>query len=434
MTTETLFLAHRLPFPPNKGDKIRSFALLKHLATLGPVNLGCFVDDSEDLKYLDEVRALAGGECLFTRLGATTKWSRATLAILMGQPITTAYFGSRSLESWVGQMLRRKTLERIVVFGSAMAPYLLNKKPECDRVLFDMVDVDSDKWRQYAAASRGPLRWIYAREAHALEHLEREAVRQFGKTLLVSHFEAETFRALAPERASKIEALNNGVDLANFSPDGNLDNPFSPGERAIVMTGRMDYRPNYAGAIWFIKKVAPFVFERLPDAHLYFVGSNPPSALRHLTSPRITVTGSVEDVRPYIQHAAAVIAPLQMARGVQNKVLEAMAMKKPVVATHEATRALGVMNGRHLWIENEPVHFADAVVRACQPAANLSVIENARQYVEEHHDWSGIFHVLDGYLAELQSSTPSDANAQRTICDKDSRALARSHEGSRLRA
>lgn len=403
MSSGSLFLCHRIPFPPNKGDKIRSYALLKHLAGLGPVHVGCFVDEKEDFKYLDEVRALAGGDCLFIPLGAMAKWSRSALALAMGQPITTAYFGSSRLGRWVADILAAKQIENIVVFGSAMAPYLMGRSPESGRVLFDMVDVDSDKWRQYATASRGLARWIYAREAQALERLEREAVRRFGKTLLVSHFEAETFRAIAPLDASHIESLNNGVDLDRFSPRNSLPNPFPVGEQAIVMTGRMDYRPNFGGAIWFAKQVAPFIFDRLPTAHLYFVGSNPPSSLLRLAGARITVTGDVDDVRPYIQHAAAIVAPLQLARGVQNKVLEAMAMEKAVVATHEATRALDVTNGQHLWIENDPIHFADAVVRAVQSPAHGSVMRNARKYVEDHHNWTAIFRELDIHLAELSA-------------------------------
>jgi len=361
MSSESLFLCHRLPFPPNKGDKIRSFALLKHLAKQGPVSVGCFIDDPLDMRYIDDVRALAGGDCRFVALGPVAKWTGAALALANGQPITTSYFGSKALMRWVSDISANKPIDNWIVFGSAMAPYLMRQACNGSRVLFDMVDVDSDKWRQYAAASSGILKWIYTREANSLEALERKAAAHFGKTLLVSPFEARAFQSLAPESRDKITSLANGVDLEFFT-SGRFSNPFRDDERAIVMTGRMDYRPNYEGAIWFSEKVAPSIFAQLPAAKVYFVGSNPPSSLRRVVGPRVSVTGSVDDVRPYLQYAAAVVAPLQMARGVQNKVLEAMAMAKPVVATREATRALDVQNGTHLWIENEPRRFAAAVV------------------------------------------------------------------------
>jgi sugar transferase (PEP-CTERM/EpsH1 system associated) len=427
MNVETLFLCHRLPFPPNKGDKIRSHAILTHLSSLGPVHVGCFIDDRNDLKYQADVRAMARGECHFVPLGAPAKWLRATSALALGRPITTSYFRSPALQQWVGRLLSTRKIENVVVFGSAMAPYLIGDERERGRVLFDMVDVDSDKWRQYAAASSGPLRWIYAREARALERLERRAASAFGKNLLVSEFEAETFRKIAPESANKIEALGNGVDLSRFSPDDGLPSPFSAGEQAIVMTGRMDYRPNYSGAIWFTKTVAPFLFDRLPGAHVYFVGSGPPGSLRRLANTRVTITGNVTDVRPYLQHASAVIAPLLLARGVQNKVLEAMAMKKAVVATYEAARSLDVIAGRHLWIENDPKRFADAIVAAVQAAGAEAVSKNARQYIEERHSWDNIFRQLDNRLTQLRSphSTMSDLAA----CDDvRARSMSRPRE------
>jgi len=402
MSSASLFLCHRLPFQPNKGDKIRSFALLKHLAKQGPVSVGCFVDDPMDMRYVDDVRTLAGGECRFIELGRAAKWSRAALALTSGQPITTSYFGSKALMQWVMQIAKSKPIDNWVVFGSAMAPYLMRRPCDGSRVLFDMVDVDSDKWQQYAAASSGIRKWVYAREASSLEDLERKAAAHFGLTLLVSPFEARAFQSLAPESTDKVASLANGVDLEFFAP-GRFSNPFRDNELPIVMTGRMDYRPNYEGAIWFAEKIAPLIFDRLPAARVYFVGSNPPPSLRRVTGPRFTVTGTVDDVRPYLQHAAGVVAPLQMARGVQNKVLEAMAMAKPVVATREATRALDVQNGTHLWIENEPRRFAAAVVNAVEGQARAAVMHNARTFVEQHHSWERILSDFDQHLEQLRS-------------------------------
>jgi sugar transferase (PEP-CTERM/EpsH1 system associated) len=408
MTRSCLFLCHRLPYPPNKGDKIRSYALLRYLAKRGPVHLACFVDDRDDLQYLDKVRELAGGNCYFEPLGPIKKARRSLIALGTGRAITTACFGSGRLQRWVDQTLRNSAINDVIVFGSAMAPYLLHGPFAPDRVLFDMVDIDSDKWRQYAVGARGVRKWLYAREARLLEVLECEAATSFGYTLLVSKFEADTFKRLAPKTASKIGGLTNGVDLERFS-SGNFRDPFGRDEIPIVMTGRMDYRPNYQGALWFASEVLPHILKSAPNARTYFVGSGPPPALRAIAGPAITVTGAVADVRPYLQFARAVIAPLRIARGVQNKVLEAMAMKKPVVATREATRSLAVEAGRHLWIENDPMRFAQAVLEALQGDNREIVARSARKYVEDNHNWTILLKGIDVQLRALQSGRSQSA-------------------------
>jgi sugar transferase (PEP-CTERM/EpsH1 system associated) len=400
MPRNILFLSHRLPYPPNKGDKIRSNAILRHLVSRGTVHLGCFVDDPSDLEHLDTVRALAGGHCHFEFIGPAAKLVRGASALVTGEAVTVASFTSTRLQKYLTGLFERISFDDVVVFGSAVAPYLFKAKFQPQRVLFDMVDVDSDKWLQYSGASVGFFRWLYRREAVLLEKTERMAARLFGRTLLVSEFEAETFRKIAPDSASHIGSLTNGVDLAYFAR-GNFDNPFSEGECPIVMTGHMDYRPNYEGALWFAQDVLPLVQKSIPNAHAYFVGASPPAALRTAAGPSVTVTGRVPDVRPYLQFANTVIAPLRIARGVQNKVLEAMAMGKPVVATREATRALGVRSDTHLWIANDPQHFADAVVSTLKSDERVKIAQAGRDYVIHEHSWPAVLANLDDELERI---------------------------------
>ena len=262
---------------------------------------------------------------------------------------------------------------------------------------------------------RASFKWLYRREAVTLEDTERSAARLFGKTLLVSEFEAETFRKIAPESANRIGSLTNGVDLAYFAP-GKFDNPFSETECPIVMTGHMDYRPNYEGALWFAKEILPLVQKSAPNARAYFVGASPSPALRAASGPGIVVTGRVPDVRPYLQFAGAVMAPLRIARGVQNKVLEAMAMAKPVVATREATRALGVRSGIHLWVANDPQHFADAVLSALKGMTGKRSPSAGRDYVVQNHSWQAV-------LAKLDTELESVRQAQGRLISREQSSL-----------
>ena len=411
MTRSSLFLCHRLPYPPNKGDKIRSYALLRHLARRGPVHLACFVDDADDLQYLDKVRELAGGDCYFETTGHERKgvaqpdgaghrqaahhglfWQRPSAGLGQSKPARSA-----PIRRCRGFRIRHGAL-------SAAAP------TSPDRV---SVRHGRYRFRQMAAicgrGRGGAVKWLYGREAAKLQALECEAARAFGRTLLVSRFRSRYLPATSRRPAPrKITGLTNGVDLDNFSP-GNFENPFGPDELPIVMTGRMDYRPNYEGALWFAREVLPHSLEIIPNARVYFVGSGPPAQLRDIAGPGVVVTGAVADVRPYLQFASAIIAPLHIARGIQNKVLEAMAMAKPVVATHDATRSLGVEAGYHLWVENEPRRFANAVVEALQGPDREAIARNGRNYVEGHHNWAALLEDFDRHLELLHRAVAAAA-------------------------
>lgn len=388
-----LFLCHRIPFPPDKGEKIRAFHILKHLAARHTVHLAAFVDDPADLGHTDALRRYVNGRMLLVPLSRTVARARMALALVGGTPLTTSYFASAKLDRWIGEVLN--TVDRVVLFSSAMAPFFLDRRDfDPGKVVLDMVDVDSDKWRQYAGTARVPMKWIYAREARTLLDLERRAAAAFGATLLVSPFEAQTFGELAPEARGRIHSVANGVDL---TPAPASANPYATDEIPLVMVGTMDYWPNVEGAIWFAEEVLPRIRTLLPRAHFYIVGAKPAPALQ---KPRdgVTVTGRVEDVRPYVAHGAAVVAPLRLARGVQNKVLEGLAHQKPVVATGAATRGLAVVPGRDLWVADHPLAFAEAVVAAATGADRTRIAANGRALVEREYDWDVTLGALDRIL------------------------------------
>jgi sugar transferase (PEP-CTERM/EpsH1 system associated) len=307
------------------------------------------------------------------------------------------------MQAWVDHILKTEQIDCAVVFSSSMAPYLLAGKylaPE--RVLFDMVDLDSDKWQQYSGMKGALTSWIYRREAKKLLELERVAASKFALTYLASDHEVQSFAQLAPESSDRIRAFCNGVNLEYFSPGAYAD-PFPPKVTPIVMTGRMDYWPNVEGAMWFAREVLPLVKRLIPDARFYVVGAQPTQALRNIAAPDVVVTGEVPDVRPYVAGATVVVAPLRIARGVQNKVLEALAMGVPTVATEEASRALAVLSGRDILVANDAQEFANAVARAAGAAGREAIAANGRSYVERHHDWNRLLTTFDAALQDLGS-------------------------------
>jgi polysaccharide biosynthesis protein PslH len=388
-----LFLCHRIPYPPDKGEKIRAFHILKHLAERHTVHLAAFVDDPADIAHAKALRRHVKGEMLLLPLSRTIARARMALALVTGAPLTTSYFASAALDRWIGSTLPR--VDRAVVFSSAMAPFLLKRRDfDPMNVVLDMVDVDSDKWRQYAETARGLKKWVYAREAATLFALERRAAAAFGATLLVSPFEARTFADLVPELRGRIHSVANGVDL---SPTGPLADPYPADEIPLTMVGTMDYWPNVEGAIWFAEEVLPRVRQTLPKARFYIVGAKPAVALR-TARDGVIVTGKVADVRPYVAHAAAVVAPLRLARGVQNKVLEGLALQRPVVATGAASRGLAVVPGRDLWVADHPEAFGDAVIAAATGPDRLRIAANGRALVEREYDWSATLKPLDRLL------------------------------------
>jgi sugar transferase (PEP-CTERM/EpsH1 system associated) len=359
-----LFLAHRIPYPPTKGDKVRSYHLLQHLASRYRVHLGAFVDDETDLAHAAAVRSLCD-DCHLVALSPLVAKVRSLTALIWGEPLTLSFYRSSSMQQWVNRVLRSTQIQKVLVFSSAMAQYVMSVK-EIHRVA-DLVDVDSDKWRQYAGSFRWPLSAVYRRESEALLRYEREIARQFDATIFVSAAEARLFCKLAPEAAHKVSHLNNGVDTEYFSPDRSYANPYPLDERVVVFTGAMDYRPNIDAVVWFAYSVLPRILQARSNICFYIVGARPAPAVRNLANlPGVRVTGTVPDVRPYVAHARLAVAPLRMARGVQNKVLEAMAMAKPVLASPHAAEGIETQPGVGLLVAVDEVEFVTQALRLMQ--------------------------------------------------------------------
>lgn len=396
-----LFLAHRLPFPPNKGDKVRSYNLLRFLAARHRVFLGTFVDEPDDEQHVSAVRELCA-EVYAPRLYPKRARIGSLQGLLRGEPLTLSYYRDVSMAHWVQRVLAQEQMDAALVFSSSMAQYATSFPGP---VLMDFVDVDSAKWTGYAATHRWPLSWIYGREGRTLLAYEREIAASASHSFFASEKEAALFRGLAPESASRVGALGMGVDAEYFSVDPSRACPYPPGEIPIVFTGAMDYWPNIDAVCWFVREMLPKLRQRWPSLRFHIVGRSPTPAVRALESDVVAVSGTVPDVRPYLQHAAVVVVPLRLARGVQSKVLEAMAMARPVVASATCVESIDAKPGEHLESAADAADYVqaiDALLR--EPARAVAIGKAGRVRVLGAYSWEAQLRSLDLHLAQASVS------------------------------
>lgn len=390
---DLLFLSHRIPYPPDKGEKIRAWNFLRHLARRYRVHLACFVDDPADLEHLPALEEICATLC-WRRLFPGWARLRSLRGVAAGAPLTRGYFRDRGLQQDIDRIVARHRPSRYFVYSSAMAPYIERHPPA--RCVIDMVDVDSEKWRHYAETATPLSRLVYRREARTLLALERRSAGLADRVLFVSRAEADLFRRLAPEAAARVRHVSNGVDTDYFDPSLQYADPFA-GEPALVFVGAMNYRPNIEAAAWFAREVMPILRRAGGAPSFWIVGSRPSAAVRRLAAGDVRVTGRVEDVRPYLAHAAAVVAPLRIARGVQNKVLEAMAMAAPVVLTPPAREGIEVRDGEELLEAAGAPAFAAAVERILA-GGGRDMGRRARARVRRDFGWASSLAALDAQL------------------------------------
>jgi sugar transferase (PEP-CTERM/EpsH1 system associated) len=391
-----LYLCHRIPYPPDKGDKIRSYHQIQDLARRHSVYVACLIDDSDDWQYVDPLRAMCRKVEVVWRKGFQ-EWWRIGKAFLGGQPLSLGAFYVPALQEKVNVLLEQGAIDRIVIFSSPMAEYV--KHVSSIPKIIDFVDMDSEKWRAYAEMKPFPLSWLYKTEADRLGKYELKMAVTCQESLVISQEETLVLR----ERSNHMivpKVLSNGVDFEYFSP--------SPERRKtkpiIVFTAAMDYFPNVDGALFFCNEILPRIHQVIPQVQFFIVGRNPQPSLRKIAErmPQVQVTGTVPDVRPYLSEAIVAVAPLRIARGVQNKILEAMAMELPVVGTTPAFQGLAVADKYGMYVADDPGEFADAVVKLLgNPERARACGASARQFVTSHYDWSDILKEFEQILEEV---------------------------------
>jgi polysaccharide biosynthesis protein PslH len=412
-----LFLAHRIPYPPNKGDKIRSYNELRGFVERGnEVHLLAFADSRRDMSYRVFLAQLCASVQIVP-LHRTDAKLRAAAKLMTSEPLSLGYFGSWKMKRLVRQLIARHDFDAVFVYSSTMAQYV--PRELWARTIVDLVDVDSEKWRDYASFAKAPKSWLYDLEWKRLRRYEHEIVRRFAFTILTTPREASLLDELDEfTRHARLRIITNGVDLDYFQPDE--EGTISPTPR-LVFVGAMDYYANIEGVTWFVEKVFPLIRRTEPRAEFFIVGSNPTNEVERLGRRRgVSVTGLVYDVRPFMRSATAYVVPLRIARGVQNKVLEAMAAGKAIVATPEAVAGLHVRDGKELLLARTPEEFADATLSLIrQESLRRELSSKSLRFVETEHDWEPLVRSV-AELTETVARTRSAyaGNDLRTIIHK----------------
>jgi polysaccharide biosynthesis protein PslH len=403
MSGEILFLAHRMPYPPDRGDKIRSWHMLRSLAKLAPVHVAALCDDPADLMHLDFLRSVAASVHIEQRHWSKT---RAMMrAMMTGQPASVIAFASVALQAHVDLLLATRPISTIFAFSGQMAqfvPVSLGNR----RFVMDFVDMDSAKYAAYAEQYSGLAARANRAEGERLLTFETAVANRADISLFVSEAEAALFRTKASVAYDRVGVIENGIDLEAYNPAHDYQTVESGEGPLIVFTGQMDYRPNIDAVTAFAKDVMPAIFAQTPTAQFAIVGRAPAPAVKALAKlPGIIVTGEVADTQSWLAAAAVVVAPLTLARGVQNKVLEAMAMAKPVVASSAAALGIDAAVGREIIVADGARAQADAVTALLMsPESRQTIGQAARARVEARYSWEARLATLPSLIGQTVTS------------------------------
>ncbi len=392
-----LYLAHRIPYPPNKGDKIRAFNEIKFLSRRHTVDVCCLVDTPADERHVEPLKKYCR-TVTYVKINAKLKKAFSVLsAIFSGKTCTEIFFHSKKLQRQIDQLISGGNYDIIYIFCSSMASYVRNAG-NIARVI-DFVDIDSDKWIQYAKYARFPLKWLFKREGELLQKLECKILSWTQASFLVTERETEFFAHLP--HGNKVYAIPNGIDRGFFDIDKTPCDDFLAGENYVCFTGAMDYFPNEDAVVFFYENIYPLIKPHAPGLKFYIVGSNPTDKVRKLADDKdVVVTGTVDDIRPYIRHAKISVIPLRMARGIQNKILEAISMGLPVVCTSNAAEGLALRNGIDFYVEDDESKFARRTLELLNnPCLKNEMVRSAQMLIDQFYDWENNLNKMESVMA-----------------------------------
>ena len=389
------YICRRVPFPPDRGDKIAAFNAIRHLAARHEVHVFCLGDGVRDLANISGLQAYAKSVSAAPVDEFTIKL-RALAALVTGQPLSVAALNESKLHDAIQKKFTELRPDLIIVYSCNMAQFA-EHFPNVPRIMH-FGDLDSLKWPQYAERSSIPLNWIYAIEARRLLGYERHIAQIFSHALVHTEIEKHDFERLIP--GIPVAVVGNGVDLDYFRSAGEAKKPAS-----MVFTGVMDYRPNIDAVVWFCDEILPIVQANIPAANFTICGSRPAPAVRRLAKRcGVRVTGWVADARPYLDRAEIFVAPLRMARGVQNKLLEALAMGLPCVASTAARSGTAVADGQGILATDEPREFARHVIDLLGDSdGRAEMARRARAAAVANYRWEVQLACLDQVIAAAVS-------------------------------
>ena len=398
-----LYLAQRIPYPPNKGEKLRSFHQINFLRKNGiEVTVAAPFEQTEELGYFTSLAQDYGCHTISQPLAH--KMLRYLSGLAQNTSLSEAHFYSTGLQQQIDTLLQQQDIDAIVCTASSMANYVfrsqvLKQKSGRPRLIMDFMDMDSHKWHQYSLNAKLPMRWVYQREASLVKKLENRVGDQFDACFFVAEPETTLYKQQAGQPAARVLSMGNGIDPAEFYP---LAHPSEVQTPHLLFAGVMDYTPNVDAMLWFYQQVWPRILTIWPDATLTIAGMNPtPSIARLDGTDNVRVTGFVEDILPYFHQSNVFVAPFRIARGIQNKILQAFACGLPVVSTSMGAEGIRCTPGDNIEVGDEPDEMFDAIKRLMDaPSHYQSVRNNALATIDEHYSWEGILAPLLALLTK----------------------------------
>ncbi len=389
-----LFLAHRVPYPPNKGEKIRAFHEIRQFAKTHEVHLLAFYDRQEDAGHGAALRQYCR-DVMLLPLHRPMQLLRAGVSLLRGRPWTLAYFHDPNMRRAVEEKLQSGRFDAVFVYSSSMAPYVAHAR-RIPKIL-DFVDSDAAKWEQYASRRRVPISWLYRAEFKRLSEFEQSMAECFDASAFVAAREARHLDRIGND---KVHFIQNGIDLHYFKPG--TERPDGPN---VVFTGAMDYYPNVDAVVFFAREILPLIRASCPGVRFTIVGSSPAAAVRKLERlPGVQVTGTVSDIRPYLATAAVAVVPLRISQGIQNKVLEALAMGVPVVASSNAAGGIQGIDNLPVRVADEPRLFAEQVLGCLDRPLTMEMVEECRDYLRRYYSWDSNLSAFEELLENVKGS------------------------------
>lgn len=407
-----LVISHRLPYPPNKGEKIRTYYQIKSLLDVGySVTVYSPLDGPQDVANNEEFNQLPN--LVSDLFSLPSKPIRLLKGVMTGASLSQANFSSGTMKSAVEQAIMSDQYDAILCTSSAMSSYVLDSKALPTRenkplLLMDFMDLDSDKWRQYADKSALLMKLLYRRESRLVAALEQRSQLHFDSCYFISAAEVSLFGESCPQ-SDNIHVLGNGLNMKEFYPNP-VPKVSGAEDPTFIFTGVMDYKPNVDAVLWFVENCWAQIRENFNDAQFIVAGMNPNEQIKELAkTPGIEVTGFVDDILPYYHRADIFVAPFRLARGVQNKVLQAFACGLPVVTTPMGAEGIPCEDGEHLLLANSPEQFITQIL-ALTASTELTekLKSNALTLIEAEFSWHGKLKPLMEQLAARGKANQGD--------------------------